>query len=500
MLTAAFLIEWEPNAWAIFGLVVYLLALLSIPSVLLKRRGRPQAALGWVMVLFFVPGLGLFLWWAIGRRHLVRRRRRRRLAAEKLSLRLTELRAELPAVPEADWDVMPFRCLPSEEAEWAFAPTTGNQVELLVDAEQAYPAIEQMIADATHHIHILFYIWQNDATGRHFRDLLIEKARAGVEVRLLFDAVGGSNVRRGGFMDPLRASGAQVAAFMPPRIFKRSLDLNFRNHRKIVVADGCCAFVGGLNIGDEYRENWHDTGVKLQGPVVDQLQEVFADDWHFATGEDFTQTGYFAGGCGVGDSQPGDGHPSDGQAAPRERAICGIVASGPHSEFNFTREAFFIALNNAKKRIWITTPYFIPDQSIMASIRSAVFRGVDVRMLVPARGDHLLVHLAGRSYYPDLLRSGVRIFEYRGAVLHAKTVVLDDDLSIVGSANMDIRSFRLNFEVNCFVKCGELTAQLAELFERDLGKSRETSLAEVEQTSYVQRLGEAVAHLLSPLL
>ncbi|MEE9601996.1 MAG: phospholipase D-like domain-containing protein, partial [Thermoguttaceae bacterium] len=157
-------------------------------------------------------------------------------------------------------------------------------------------------------------------------------------------------------------------------------------------------------------------------------------------------------------------------------------------------------LNNARSRIWITTPYFIPDPAISAALRSAVFRGVDVRILLPARGDHLLVDLASRSFYPDLLRSGVRIVQYSGATLHAKTVVLDDDQMIVGSANMDIRSFRLNFEVSCFVKCRELTGQLASLFERDLGKSREIFLADVEQTSYVRRLSEAVAHLLSPLL
>ena len=490
MLMAGILSDWQANAWAMFAGGIFLLALLSIPSVLLQRRGRPQAALGWVLVLFFLPLLGLFLWWAIGRRHLVRRRRKRRLAAAKLSRHLTELRAELPSARDADWAMMSLGNLPPEEAEWVFVPTAGNRVELMVDAQQAYPAIERMIREATHHVHVLFYIWRNDATGRHFRDLLVEKAREGVEVRLLVDAVGSLHVRRGGFMEPLREAGGKVASFMPPRLFKRSLELNFRNHRKILVADGRRALVGGLNIGDEYREAWHDTAVTIEGPAVDQLQEVFADDWHFATGEDFAQARYFAGG-----STPGDE-----SAESCERAICEIVASGPHTEFNLTREMFFVALNSAQARIWITTPYFIPDPAISAALRSALFRGVDVRILVPARGDHLLVDFASRSFYPDLLRSDVRIFQYGGAMLHAKTVVLDDDQSIVGSANMDIRSFRLNFEVSCFVKCRDLTSQLASLFEGDLGKSHEILLADVEQTSYVRRLGEAVAHLLSPML
>jgi cardiolipin synthase len=180
--------------------------------------------------------------------------------------------------------------------------------------------------------------------------------------------------------------------------------------------------------------------------------------------------------------------------------VCGIVPSGPHTEYNFTHEAFFIALNRAQKRIWITTPYFIPDQTIEAALRTAVFRGVDVRLLVPERSDHLLVDWASRSYYPVLLQAGVRIFHHTDGLMHAKTILLDDDLSIIGSANMDLRSFRLNFEINCFAESTSLARELESLFERFQANSREFSWDESQRTSPVDRVLEAAAQLLSPLL
>jgi cardiolipin synthase len=479
--------DWLSMGWTLVWRGSFALALLSVPSVLVQRRGRPQAALGWLLLLVLLPPVGLFFWWAIGRRHLIRRRRKKRRAAAAVSHTMTELRSVLPSPPEADWDFLPIKRLPREEAEWVFCPTTSNYVELLVDAAEAYPAIEQAILEARHHVHLLFYIWRNDATGRHFRDLLAERANEGVQVRLLLDAVGASDVDDR-FMSPLIAAGARVRWFQPPRLLQRSLEVNFRNHRKIVVADDRVGILGGLNIGDEYCKELRDTALRIEGPAVDQLQEVFAEDWYFSSGEDFADTDYF----GQWRDSP---HPPRGHGA-----VCGIVPSGPHTEYNFTHEAFFIALNRAEKRIWITTPYFIPDQTIVAALRTAVFRGVDVRLLVPERSDHLLVDWASRSFYPVLLQAGVRIFHYSDGLMHAKTILLDDDLSIIGSANLDLRSFRLNFEISCFVESTALAGELQAMFERFVADSREISWEEIERASPVYRVLEAAAHLLSPLL
>jgi len=478
-------LDWHISWWGVLGLVVYALALLSIPSVLLQRQGRPQAALSWVLILFLVPLVGLIAWWALGRKHLHRRKRKRRRAAARITQRISQVQAAAPDPPQAQWSLLPIDHLPPEIGEWVFPPTSDNEAELLVDGAETFPAMERMIREAQEFIHVIFYIWQPDETGRFFRDLLAEKARQGVPVRLLLDAVGAAP-GLGRFMNPLRAAGGEVAAFLPPLLLKRKLDWNFRNHRKLLLVDGREAVIGGMNIGDEYRGAWRDTTIRFAGPVVDQLQEVFAEDWYFATGDDFVEPSHF----GRWSETP----------PPEQKADCGLVASGPHSDVNLTHEAFSIAISSARQRIWLTTPYFIPDQVILSVLRTAVFRGVDVQLLLPERGDHLLVDLACRSYYPELLQAGVRIFEYGDGVLHSKTAVFDQDVSFVGSANMDIRSFRLNFELSCFVRSRHLADQLVAVFGHDLTSSREITTDALAHKSYFRRLSEATAHLLSPLL
>jgi len=480
-------IGWQFSWWVILLEAAYLLALASIPSVLLQRRGRPQAALTWVVILFTVPLLGLLLWWAIGRRHLRRKKRKMRRAAETMAQRLSAAQEGLPDAPQTAWDLLPIKRLPATDAEWAQPPTRQNHLRTLINASEAYPAMEELIRSAQHHVHVLFYIWQPDETGRRFRDLLAERARAGVKVRVLFDAIGSFGLKRR-FMDPVRNAGGSVASFLPPKILRLKLEWNFRNHRKLMIADSHVAILGGLNIGDEYHQ-WRDTAVRVVGPVVDQLQELFAEDWYFATKDDFTSPEFF-GGWRQRTPAPSDG----------DEAAIGLIASGPHTEHNLTQVSLFIAINSAKERVYLTTPYFIPDEAILAALRAAAMRGLDVRVLVPERGDQRLVDLASRSYYPELLRAGVRIFLYEKSMLHAKTGVFDNAWSSVGSANVDMRSFRLNFELGCFVHSELVCQRFVERFEADLSQSRELSLEEVRKNSYFTRLSQAVAHLLSPLL
>jgi len=383
--------------------------------------------------------------------------------------------------------------------------TKGNKVQLLMDAEQAYPAMEQAIRTAKHHLHVLFYIWRSDETGRDFRDLLIERAKAGVQVRVLCDSVGTLRLRRN-FMKPLGEAGAQVEFFSPMRIFTLQPLLNFRNHRKILIADGRVSFIGGLNIGDEYKHAWHDAAMLLCGPGVDQLQEVFADDWYFTTDENLAQQEFF-GQWETADSAVWSKELVDSSKGssckvyePVENAECDVVASGPDTRHNNMHDAFFVAITAAKKRIFITTPYFIPDHTILTALRMAVYRGVEVRLLVPKVPDHWLVKLASRSYYPYLLESGVRVFEYDNGFLHSKLAVFDDDTAVVGSANMDIRSFRLNFEISCFMRNEQLAGQLIDVYNNDLAHSQEVALAEVRSRNYLSQLADSTAQLLSPLL
>jgi cardiolipin synthase len=479
--------SWWTGSYTWISVAAFVLALASVPSVLIKRQGRPHAALSWVLILFLFPLVGIFCWWGFGRQHLERKRRKRRVATQRRAERLSHAADSPAGIRETEWEVLPVRRLPEPESEWYFPPTRDNFVQHLVNAEEAYPAMEQVIRSAQQYIHVMFYIWQNDQTGRHFRDLLIERAQRGVEVRLLLDAIGTYTLRRG-FMRPLVEAGARVATFSPITFFRRSLALNFRNHRKLVLSDGGMAVLGGLNVGDEYRQQWQDIALAVRGPVVDHLQEIFADDWHYTTQEDFLERKYL-----------GNWHGGDRPAGVHS-ALCGVVASGPHTRINLMHEAYFIAINRAQERIRITTPYFVPDQTILASLRTAALRGVDVQIIVPQKSDSWLTTYAGRSYYPDLLRAGVRIYEYAGSFLHTKLALMDQSLSIVGSANMDIRSFRLNFELGCFIDSAPLADDLNRLFNRYRESSREMFLQDVENKRYLVRLAESAAHLASPLL
>ncbi len=483
-----------PEPLSVAWTASWLLALATVPNVLLQRRGRPTAALAWLFALFALPPVTLLAWWLLGRTHLQRRRKRRRRATETLARQLAEARhragCERPPLPDALLAVS----LPEDVAEAVFPASGGNRVELLVDAERAYPAWEEAIAAAKHHVHALFYIWNDDATGRRLRDLLVERARAGVEVRLLVDDVGSPAARRG-FFRPLTEAGGQVARFLPLRPWGSTPVINFRNHRKLLVVDGQVAFVGGINVGDEYYE-WHDLAVALRGPAVDQVQEVFADDWFFQVGEELASEAYFGrwshtGACCAGASSP------DGAAA--EAVGVATVASGPVQQLNAIREMLLLAVARTRQRLWITTPYLIPDPGTVAALRTAAYRGVDVRIMVPADSDVPLVRRAARAFYPALLGAGVRIFEYEG-MTHAKAVVFDDELCLVGSANMDNRSFRLNFEASCFLASERLTDRLAARYEENLRRCREVHAEALERLPWGDQVLDAAAHLLSPLL
>jgi len=457
------------------------LAVLTIPSVLVNRRGRPASALSWILCLLGVPLLGLFLWWTFGRRYLERRRRRKRRAHATMSERFASLRTGLEPPPSESPGLLPLRYLPEELQDSVFPSTKENRVELFATGARAYDAMEQMIRGARHHIHALFYIWNNDKSGRRFRDLLIAKAKEGVQVRVLCDAIGSPAIATK-FSRRLRKAGARVARFLPPQLLSLPR-INFRNHRKILVVDGAEGVIGGFNIGDEYRDRWRDMGVRVSGPAVDQLQEIFADDWYYATNEDLAAPEYF--GCW----KPVD------SGAP-----VAVIASGPDTHESPIHDALFIAINGTKKRLLITTPYFIPTQSLLSSIRAAEYRGVDVQIMLPGLSDVPLVRYAARSYYPELLAVGARIYEYQPSMLHSKVLVFDDELAVIGSANLDSRSFRLNFESSCFVGGHELSGELAAVFEADLKNCVEVRLDDLAKQPWLTKLLDSTAHLLSPLL
>jgi cardiolipin synthase len=479
---------WELSAWTALLIVAEALTLATIPSVLLSRRGQPLAALSWTLALVAVPILGVTAWWFMGRSHLDRKRLLRERAHWQVRQGFAYLRPDSTLLPTEVGDVFnAIRRLPEGESGGLYAPVAGNRVTVLEDGRETYAAMEGAIAAAKHHLHLLFYTFEPDATGRRFRDQLAERARSGIRVRLLLDAMGSLRTRSS-FLQPIVDAGGEVAFFSPIKFLRWSLSLNFRNHRKILVADGRIAYTGGLNIGDVYLRDWRDAGLLLEGPVAAQLQEVFLDDWYFATGNNLADSDHLRWKDASDQVPVGGG------------AICAVVAGGPDSQHNLTHDTFFLALTRARERIWITTPYFIPDAAIQAALRTAVYSGVDVRLLVPRRSDLPWTRLAGRSYFPDLLASGARIWEYLPTVLHGKTWVFDHDFCAAGSANLDTRSFKLNFEVTCFIRDTATNARMAQMFEHDVTQSAEVTLASLAQTSATQRLLESALNLFSPLL
>jgi cardiolipin synthase A/B len=367
----------------------------------------------------------------------------------------------------------------------------GNATQLLVDAAATYREISLAIHEARHHIHVEFYIIQPDAVGRSLRDLLAARAAAGIEVRVLCDGIGSMSLPAD-FWDPLRAAGGHAASFAPlskliPR-WRRRDRVDFRNHRKLVVVDGRVGFTGGINVGKEYLGldpeigRWRDTHVRIDGPAVLGLQQTFLQDWAMSTDQALDDEHYFPA------------------CPPAGECVVQIIDSGPDQAWASVELYYAQAIALACERVWITNPYFIPSQVIETALTVAALRGVDVRILLPRRSDSRLVTWASHSYYAPLLHAGVRIFEYAKGFVHAKTMVVDDWVATVGSANMDMRSFKLNFELNAFVFGSRLCRDVARQFAVDLEAATEITQGWDRRMGLLRRLVRGTARLLSPLL
>jgi cardiolipin synthase len=367
-------------------------------------------------------------------------------------------------------------------------PLVAASAELYFDGASTYDAIFEAVAAARDHVHVEYYIWAADTIGTRFRDLLVERARAGVTVRVILDGTGSTLSRK--FLRPLRDAGATVAWFNPIRLRTlRRRRIDFRSHRKIVVCDGRIGFTGGMNISDDHSAKlsphyWRDTHLRLTGPAVWPIQRLFFEDWYYAAEQLIPVTS---------DTIP----PPEGEAATQ---IVQIVGSGPDTSDFAIHKVFFTAINHATKRIWLTTPYFVPDDALLTALLTAALRGVDVQVIVPKRGDSRLVDLAARSYFPELLEAKVRIHEYEPRFIHAKTMVCDDNVAVVGTANFDNRSFRLDFELIAVLFGQALNTVLADAFATDLRDCRELARSDLARLSFGRRLGESAARLLSPLL
>lgn len=486
-----------PNVWAALGIAVELVGVLLIFVVLLERK-EPSSTVAWALVLLFLPGAGAILFLMFGRDRVRVPLRGKEAADRALAARAGPVSARRPAAsaprqaPEDDMTTPPvLRDLFHVSRALGAEPTHGNRVDLLVDGEATYKALETAIEEAKHHVYAEYYLLRDDATTDWFLGLLARAARRGVRVKLLLDGYGSFwlSHRR---LRKLREAGGEAFFFLPARLILFQ-PMNLRNHRKIVVIDGQVAFTGGINIGDEYRGiqgPWRDAHLRIAGPAVLPLLLVLAQDLRFATKKD------------IPDAEI-DRARRTADLANAGSATIAIVRSGPDimgPERETIHRALFSAITSAERSVFITTPYFIPDRSIVVALQTAAYRGIDVRILFPGKSNHPFVFQAGRSFYEELLAAGVQIFEYGPGMIHAKTMVVDGTVALVGSANMDLRSFRLNFEVHTVIDDGAVAAELTRCFEADLAVSRRIDLTELRARPLGQKVVEAAARLLSPLM
>ncbi len=485
----------------LFELLTLIWVIAVIGFVVLERR-RPVSTMAWLLALIFLPYVGLALYFVFGR---LRVRKRRRLRARRAVQPTAATSQLVPLETPLEQLETPLRGLVQLALNATDAPLRrAETTDLLPVPEAAYAAMESAMRGAQRSILLEYYIWRDDAVGNRWIDLLCEKARAGVKVRLLYDDFG-CLATPNALFDRLRAAGGQVLPYGRLRVRLRwSRRINFRNHRKIMVVDGAIGFTGGLNVGDEYLGRapdgrlWIDLHLRLTGDAVLGLHAIFLEDWLAATGETV-------------EVKPEDPRIERVILAeltvPRGVRSCGpmvqIIPSGPDLMPGLGIAAHFVAaIATASERCWIATPYFVPDDALNLALKTAALRGVDVRVLVPLpkNNDSRLVSMAARSYYDECLEAGVRVYEYMPGMLHSKYLLVDRTVAAIGSANMDVRSFYINYEVTAMLYDQGVTDQLAEVFTGYLSSALEVKRDARRDLPLRQRLGESFARMLSPLL
>ena len=471
--------------FAAIYLVAHVLGLLSSVDVVYRGARTSQGTIAWAVALNALPIVAVPAYWVLGRsrfRGYVTARRGEDSEIQELGVRARSLAEPYVVSPELAQNVGATRAAIS----LADIPLLrGNSVDLLVDGPATFESVLDGIDRARDYILFQFFIVKDDELGREVQAHLIAKAREGVRVYFLYDEVGSHSLSRA-YKDELRDAGVEVSEFGTRQGFSNRFQLNFRNHRKVVVVDGREAWVGGHNVGDEYMGRdpefgrWRDTHVRIEGPAALAAQLSFVEDWHWATGQ-VVEVEWTPRPSPAGDT----------------RAL--VIPTGPADELETAALMFIHAIHSARDRIWIASPYFVPDEAVMAALQLAGLRGVDVRILIPDRPDHLLVYLAAYSYFDEAGRTGVQFYRYLDGFLHQKVVLIDDYSASVGTANFDNRSFRLNFEITATIADSAFVTEVEQMLEADFAQARRMEPGELDQKSFLFKLGVRLARLTSPI-
>ena len=477
--------------WSILITLTYLLGIyLAVRVVMYDTQRLAQSTVAWAISLVLIPWFAIPVFMLIGERKFVGYVKARRLD----KMRLLNL---APGI----WDARVRHKNARDESDGLSMRTmeklselpvsNGNAVRFLVDGKESFDAMFSALERAREYILLQFYILRADGVGRQLRDILVRKALQGVRVHVLIDAVGSWGLENA-YVESLRDAGCAVASFNVSEGRTNPMRINFRNHRKVVVIDGETGFTGGINVGDEYLGldpeigPWRDNFLRLRGPAVKALQLSFAEDWHWA-GREVLKLDWTASEA-VPDATAGE---------VTARTL--IVPSGPADVQDTKLLLYLYLINEATRRLWIMSPYFVPGDEVMSALQLAVMRGVDVRIYIPYRADHMLVWLSSFAFLQDPRLRGVRIYRYKAGFLHAKTVIVDDDISLVGTANLDNRSFRINFEVSAVLRSEELNRRIAAQIVLDQENCVPATHEDLSHRSFWFRLGIAIARLFSPL-
>tara|TARA_R110002124_G_scaffold227889_2_gene393267 strand:- start:17701 stop:19137 length:1437 start_codon:yes stop_codon:yes gene_type:complete len=475
------------------AIILYFLLAFVLMGKLLLYGVRPTKTLAWLLAIFTVPVGGMLFYFILGRNrkknkfYKLKKTKEISQYYDKVDSYYSSLNNEEDIqLPNAIKKHIRLVKLITKGSK--FLPSDGNELTPLRNGSATFDAIFKAIESAKKFIHIQYYIFEEGDLAEKFRSILKRKSDEGIEVRFLYDSLG-SHTLSNRYLNSLKASGIQVYSFLPMRLHRLLSSINYRNHRKIIIVDGIVGFTGGINVSDKYIKGdsilgtWYDMHLQLKGDVVNSLEAVFAMDWSFASGtENLLNSQYFYK-----------------QHAPGN-TVAQIVASGPDSNFSSIHQLYFSIINSAKKYVYITNPYIIPGEVLMEALQVAAMSGVDVRLLLSTNSDSLLVKWNVRSHFESLLESGVKIYLYPDGFLHSKVIISDDALTSIGTANLDIRSFEQNYEVNALIYDNKISTDLKEEFLMYCEKSSQVNYELFLNRSKVERLKEGLAKVFSPIL
>ncbi|WP_149302737.1 cardiolipin synthase [Pareuzebyella sediminis] len=461
----------------IFLVILYLSIASGIVMGLLVNGVRPSKTLAWLLAIFTIPVGGILLYLMVGRN-----RRAKKLRLSPASEQNTE--KGLPPNLNASDRVSKIAGLIHKNS--GFRASIGNDVIFLKDGRQTFASIFEALETAQEYIHLQYYIYEEGELAKKLLRLFERKIREGVQIRLIYDGIGSFSLSRG-YLENLKSMGVEVYPFLPFRFGRFLTSLNYRNHRKVIVVDGRTAFTGGINISDKYLKGdlvlgeWHDMHLRIKGAAVYDLNQVFLADWKAVSGQ-------------------GSLVKEEKEINEAGSSMVQIVSSSPDSYFSAIEQVYFSIITSANSYVYITNPYIIPGQSILTALETAALSGIDVRLLIAEKSDSRLVSWSVRSYFEPLLRSGVKINLFPEGFLHSKIMISDDEITSIGTANIDIRSFEQNYEVNALVYEQEFTRKMKVDFLSDCKLSRSLSLSDHEKRPWIDRLKEGVAKVFSPVL